>query len=83
MARATAKWWTAVSFGSSYDGPRGPWLGKQAAERAVSAWRARKGAEAGSIEAASSLRIVGPFATRAIARNADISDYTNYVLPPE
>lgn len=73
------EWWTTVSFGALYDGPSGPWKSEEAAAGAMSHWRDRKGADAGSIEAASSLRVVGPFRSRAIARQADISDYPKHL----
>ena len=73
-------WWSVVSFGSRYDGPRGPWANVEDANDAVQRWRERKGADAGEIEAASSLRIAGPFPNRAVARHADISDYTEYLV---
>lgn len=72
-------WWTILTFGSHYDGPRGPYPSEEAACDALDRWRSRKGSDAGSIEAASSLRIAGPFKSRSIARQADISDYTEYL----
>jgi hypothetical protein len=68
-------WYAILTWGSSYDGPCGPWKSEADAEASLGRWRYRKGAEAGSIEAASSLRIAGPFPTRDAARSADISDY--------
>lgn len=69
------KWWSILTFGSLYDGPHGPWKGREDAEEALGMWRERKGSEALTIENASALRIAGPFDSRDAARNADISDY--------
>lgn len=74
-----SQWWTILTWGGFYDGPRGPFHSETEAEDALGRWRDRKGAEAGSIEAASSLRVAGPFANRKTARSADISDYTKYL----
>jgi hypothetical protein len=72
-------WWTTVTFGTAYlpgpTPPAGPWRSREEAEEAVARWRRRLGYRAGTYEAASNLRIVGPFRTRAAAREADISDY--------
>ena len=54
--------------------PRGPYRGRREALEALGRWRERAGSLAGTIEAAHSVRLAGPFATRAAARNADISD---------
>lgn len=80
MRLMSDNWWTILTWGSHYDGPHGPWKSETEADDALSAWRERRGAEAGSIEAASALRIAGPFATREVARHADISDYTEYLV---
>jgi hypothetical protein len=74
-----SEWWAIVTWGPLYDGPAGPWKTEATAEERLSAWRERKGAEAGTIEAASALRIVGPFPSRSNARKADISDYPRYL----
>ena len=67
-------WYKILTAGQHYDGPRGPFRSRDDAETALSAWRERKGCLAGTIEAASSLRIAGPYPSRTIARNADISE---------
>jgi hypothetical protein len=67
-------WYKILTVGQHYDGPRGPYRSRDDAETALAVWRERKGCLAGSIEAASSLRITGPYPTRAVARDADISE---------
>jgi hypothetical protein len=81
----TNGWWTVVSHGGAMvrvykaNWPRGPWTSQNAAESAVARWRRRTGANAGTIEAAHSLQVVGPFQTRQVARNVDISDWPDFV----
>lgn len=78
-------WWTTVSSGGAMvaayrtDWPRGPWRSEEEARAALDRWRQRIGANAGTIEAAHNLRIVGPFRTREIARTVDISDYARHL----
>ena len=70
-------WFTTVSSGSGpYTmPPSGPWYGRDAALAAMEGWRGRAGYLAGTIAAAHSVAVVGPFRSRAEARAADISDY--------
>jgi hypothetical protein len=67
-------WYAIVSFGSSPAPAKGPFASVEKAEDAVSRFRSRHGSLAGTYLAAGSTRIVGPFASRAAAREADISD---------
>lgn len=76
----TSQWWRILTWGAHYDGPRGPWASEAEAEDALARWRERKGYTAGNIENLSNLRIAGPFPSRSVARDADISDYTNYLV---
>jgi len=82
-AAATHDWYTIVSFGwygpLTVSPPRGPWHGAEAAEEALDRWAARAGQHAGSAMAAMSIRIVGPFCSRAVAQAADISDYPDHL----
>ena len=84
MARKNG-WYTTVSSGGGLvtayrcDWPRGPWRSKEEATAALNRWRERKGALAGTIEAAHNVQIVGPFPTREIARSVDISDYHRHL----
>lgn len=73
---STHKWWTIVqhgSYGNTAPTPRGPWHTEDDARAALQRWRERQGSEAGSAEAATSVRIYGPYRTRAAALDADIS----------
>lgn len=70
-------WFTTVSFGGGSQ-PRGPWHGEDAAHDAMDRWSARRGHLAGTEAAAHTIRVVGPFCTRAEAREADISDYLSH-----
>ena len=72
-------WYRAGVFGSSYDGPQGPWRDLDEAYLAVARWVRRKGSEAGSRMAASSFRVLGPFRTREQARQASISETDMFV----
>jgi hypothetical protein len=74
-------WFTTVSWGSGpYPlPPRGPWHTREEAEAAWSRWAARVGSLAGTIIAAHSARIVGPFPSRRLAQWADISNYHHYL----
>ena len=80
-------WWTTVSFGGALvtayrtDWPRGPWRSREAAEAAMGRWRTRVGSLAGTIMAAHSVRLVGPFPTRDAARGVDVSDWPEHVEP--
>lgn len=53
--------------------PRGTTGSLDECRGALARWRDRAGSLAGAAEAACSVRIVGPYATRAAARRADIS----------
>ena len=82
-------WYAAVSSGGGHasyltDWPRGPWRSKEAGQEAIGRWAARRGIDAklGTIRAAHHLRVVGPFRTRAIARKADVSDYSDSLMTP-
>jgi len=70
-------WYAVVSWGPHYDGPCGPYRSYGEAREALGRWSNRKGAEAGTIMAAASVRIYGPYGTRAAARKADISTHPN------
>jgi len=72
-------WYTVVSFGRNSI-PFGPWRSRDEGEKAVGRWRERLGWTAGSEWNASSASIVGPFPSRQIARDADISDYYRYLI---
>ena len=67
-----SEWYTVVWIGDC-DAPRGPWRTTAEARAALGRWSERLGWEAGSVEAACTVRIVGPYDTRAAARRADIS----------
>lgn len=81
-------WYTTVSSGGAMvtayptDWPRGPWRSAEEGEDAIEHWARRREVEAllGTIRAAHNLRVVGPFPTREIARQADISDYHRYLV---
>lgn len=68
-------WYTTVSFGSGPYAmpPRGPWRSIAEAEDAIERWEDRVAHLAGTIRAAHSVRLVGPYRTRHAARQADIS----------
>lgn len=70
---ADTGWWTTVGFGGTPT-PRGPWHSRADAEDAVARWEERTGSEAGTLLAAHSVRIQGPYSTRAAARDGDISE---------
>jgi len=80
-------WYTVVSSGGAMatayptDWPRGPWKSEAEAEAALDRWVERRDldSEWGTIQAAHNIRVVGPFRTRAIARQADISDYHRHI----
>lgn len=74
-------WWTVVSFGGDGGAPAGPWRGETAAREAFGRWQDRQGAAAGTLIAAHTLRIVGPFCSRSKAQDADISDYDRQLCP--
>ncbi len=69
-------WYRIVSFGSGpYEMPPvGAWPNRDAAAAALDRWRERAGWGAGTREAAHSVRIYGPYRTRAEARDGDISE---------
>lgn len=71
-------WYAIVESGSYANtppAPHGPWRSRAEAEAALSRFRDRLGADADSHLAACSTRIVGPFATRDIARYVTINNY--------
>lgn len=75
--RAVNTWYAIVwhgSFGRYRQPPTGPWPSLEHARQAAAAWRDRIGADQGATPAHTTVRIVGPYRTRAEARNADISD---------
>jgi len=69
-------WYAVATFGSGPYAmpPRGPWNCISDAEDAIARWRERAGSLAGTIAAAHTVRLVGPFHTRSEALDADISD---------
>ena len=67
------KWFTYVKFGSAPGPAVGPFNSIADAESAMDRFLARHGYLAGTYLASGSIRLVGPFATRKAARNADIS----------
>ena len=71
----TSEWYTTVHAGRGpYTmPPRGPWRGEDAAYDAMARWRGRVGHMAGTICAAHSVGLAGPYSTRRAARAADIS----------
>lgn len=75
--RACGDWYTIVSAGGFYNPTpaRGPFRGREEAGAALERFCERYGALSGTYLAATSARIVGPFRTRAVARDMDISDY--------
>ena len=75
---ASHDWFTTVGFGGN-PAPTGPWHGEDAAGEALDRWAARTRWQAGTLQAAHSIRIVGPFCTREAARRTDISDYLDEV----
>lgn len=79
----TASWHAIVHFGSSGNcpsAPHGPYRSREEADEALSRFLRRLGADGGSYAAATSVRVVGPFPTRAVARDADISDYPRHIV---
>lgn len=75
-------WWTVVSTGANApyptDWPRGPWKSKDEAAQALDRWAMRRnlGNMWATIQTAHNIRVIGPFRTRAIARYADISNWS-------
>lgn len=68
------QWFTTGIMGRRHGLPRGPWRTVEEAQASCDRWATRKGAGAGSLLAAGSARILGPFASRRSARHdADIS----------
>lgn len=66
-------YYTFVRFGSDPMPARGPFKSIEEAEEAMERFRYRHGHLAGTWVASGSVRLVGPFATRKAAREADIS----------
>jgi len=75
-------WYTVVSSGANApyptDWPRGPWKSEAEAAQALGQWAMRRHLcdTWATIQAAHNVRIVGPFRTRAIARSADVSNWS-------
>lgn len=65
-------WFRTVGFGGC-PAPHGPWSNPADAYAALERWFARKGADAGTLANAHTIR-VSEYATRAQARAGDISD---------
>ena len=75
--RGKNDWYIIVRSGSGpYPmPPRGPFDGIDAAEDAIERWRSKVGSLAGTIMAAHSIRIYGPYCTRHEAMSGDISEF--------
>lgn len=74
--------WYAIVSAGSFSTPvpaRGPFRGRDEAEAAWERFAERHGGLAGTYLAATSARIVGPFRTRSIAQDVDISDYHRHL----
>lgn len=65
-------WYRTVGFGGC-PAPQGPWNNTADATRALTRWINQRGAQAGTLIAAHSIRI-NEYETRAQARAGDISD---------
>jgi len=67
------EWWVCATFGTGpyRMPPRGPWRGRRTAELALDRWAQHAGYLAGTITAAHSVRLRGPYRTRAKALNDD------------
>ncbi|CAN5873516.1 hypothetical protein BH23ACT5_BH23ACT5_09830 [soil metagenome] len=78
--------WYTVLMGNTLIGqthplpPRGPWPGMDEADAAIDRYRRRAGSRAGTALAGTSARLAGPYASRAAARQADISDEAQSVV---
>ena len=74
-AHATG-WYRIVAWGTGpyRMPPTGPWPSAGEADAALQRWRERAGDMAGTIEAAHSVRVYGPYASRREARQGDISE---------
>ena len=75
-----ARWYTIVTEGTACTVPRGPWRSTDEAYGAVERWSAQRGHLAATELKAATARIVGPFASRDLARAADISDRTSPIV---
>ena len=73
MTKEKSTWFTYVRFGSDPMPARGPFRSIEEADTAMENFQGRYGHLAGTYLASGSVRLVGPFATRAKALNADIS----------
>ena len=73
-------WYTIVTKGTACTVPRGPWRSTAEAHDAVAGWSARRGHLAATELKAATARLVGPFASRELARAADISDRTSPIV---
>jgi hypothetical protein len=73
MATDKNTWYTFVSFGSDPMPARGPFRSIEEADAAMENFQARHGHLAGTWLASGSVRMVGPYPTRAKALAADIS----------
>lgn len=68
------EWFTPVGCGSGPKPARGPFTSTEAALAAVERFRQRYGQHADTYLRSGSVRIAGPYPTRAKAAKADISD---------
>lgn len=73
MDTANKTYFTFVRFGSDPMPARGPFTSIQDANDAMDRFNSRYGHLAGTYLASGSVRLVGPYSTRAKALNADIS----------
>lgn len=73
-------WYTIVTRGTDCTVPRGPWRTTDEAYDAVARWKTQRGHLAGGELARATARLVGPFASRDLARAADISDRTGPIV---
>ena len=73
-------WYTVVTRGTDCTVPRGPWQSTADAYEAIARWKVRRGHLAGTELDTATARLVGPFASRDLARAADISDRTSPIV---
>ena len=71
--RRLMKWYTYVRAGLNPMPAKGPFSSIEEADAAMERFTFREGYRAGTYLASGSVRLVGPFATRAEALDADIS----------
>lgn len=75
-------WWAIVHSGwamapEAYSGnppPKGPFLGKYLAKEALREWRTSLGPLGDTVVAAHNVRVAGPYSSRKLAEEADISE---------